>query len=183
MKRLRQLGETPISSPLPAEAIFELHAARMILLLKHCGVRGRIDGLTKVAKLDFFVRYPEFFRKAALALGQTLDTPTKSSTDSSMVRYRYGPWDNRYYHLLSYLESTGLVSIERVDTRYRITLTSGGETLAGTIGKDSSYDALIQHMKDVKRTMGGKAGTTLKKLIYQQFESEVGQKPLGEVIE
>ena len=183
MKRFRQLGETPISSALPAETVFELHAARLLLLLKHCGVRSRIDGLTKVAKLDFFVRYPAFFRKAALALGETVETPTGSSTDSSMVRYKYGPWDNRYYHLLSYLESTGLVSIESVSRLYRISLTPQGEALAGTIGEDPSYGALIQHMKDVKRTMGSKGGTTLKKMIYQQFESEVGQRSLGEVIE
>ena len=182
MKRFTQLGETPVSSPLPAETVFELHAARLILLLKHCGVRSRIDGLTKVAKLDFFVRYPEFFRKAALALGETVDT-AGSGTESSMVRYRYGPWDNRYYHLLAYLESTDLVSIERVSRSYRIALTPTGEELASTIGEDSSYAALIQHMKAVKRAMGSKGGTKLKKLIYQQFESEVGQRPLGGVIE
>ena len=183
MKRFRQLGETPISSALLAETVFELHAARMLLLLKHCGVRSRIDGLTKVAKLDFFVRYPAFFRKAALAQGETVETPTGSSTDSSIVRYKYGPWDNRYYHVLAYLESTGLVSIERVGRLYRITLTPKGAALAETIGEDPSYGALIQHMKDVKRTMGSKAGTTLKQLIYRHFESEVGQRPLGEVIE
>ena len=183
MKRFKHLGETPISSALPAETVFELHAARMLLLLKHCGVRSRIDGLTKVAKLDFFVRYPAFFRKAALALDETVETPAGSSTDSLMVRYKYGPWDNRYYHLLSYLESTGLVSIERVSRLYRISLTPKGEALAETIGEHSSYGALIQHMKNVKRTMGAKGGTTLKNLIYRHFESEVGQRPLGEVIE
>ena len=63
MKRFRELGDTPISSPLPAEDVLELHAARLVLLLKHCGVKNRIDGLTKLAKLDFFVRYPEFFHQ------------------------------------------------------------------------------------------------------------------------
>ena len=183
MKRFRQLGETPISSPLSAEHVFELHAARMILLLKHCGVRSRIEGLTKVAKLDFFVRYPEFFRKAALALGKSVETPTGSNPDSSMVRYKYGPWDNRYYHLLSYLESTNLVSIERAGRLYRITLTPTGEALAETLAEDPSYCPLVLHMKDVKKTMGSKGGTTLKKLIYEQFESEIGARSLGEVIE
>lgn len=183
MKRFRQLGDTPVSSALPAENVFELHAARMILLLKHCGVRSRIDGLTKVAKLDFFVRYPEFFRKAALALGESVETPTSTSTDSSMVRYKYGPWDNRYYHVLSYLESTDLVNIERVGRQYRITLTPTGEALAVELDEDASYAALVLHMKDVKKTMGNKGGTTLKKLIYEQFESEVGARSFGEVIE
>lgn len=182
MKRYRELGDAPISSPLPAESVFELHAARLILLIKHCGVSERIDGLTKLAKLDFFVRYPEFFGKAASTLGSEVEAASRSS-DSSMVRYRYGPWDNRYYHLLSYLESTGLVSIERLGRLYRLSLTSAGSELARKISDDSCYASLIQHMKDVKKTMGSKSGTTLKKLIYEVFESEVGDRSLGEVIE
>ena len=182
MKRYRELGDTPISSPLPAENVFELHAARLILLIRHCGVSERIDGLTKLAKLDFFVRYPEFFSKAARALGSQVEPVTKSS-DSSMVRYKYGPWDNRYYHLLSYLESTGLVRIERTGRLYRLSLTSTGSELATRIGEDSSYVSLIKHMRDVKKTMGSKGGTTLKNLIYEIFESEVSDRSLGEVIE
>ena len=182
MKRYRELGDTPVSSPLPAEIVFELHAARLILLIRHCGVSERIDGLTKLAKLDFFVRYPEFFGKAAKALGSEVEAVSRSS-DSSMVRYRYGPWDNRYYHLLSYLESTGLVSIEQSGKLYRLRLTTAGSDLAKKVSDDSRYASLIQHMKNVKKMMGSKSGSTLKNLIYEVFESEVGDRSLGEVIE
>ena len=182
MKRFRELGDTPISSPLPAEEIFELHAARLVLLLKHCGVKTRIDGLTKLAKLDFFVRYPDFFSKAAQAIGTQLKAATASS-DSSMVRYRYGPWDDRYYHLLSYLESTDLINIERVGKSYRVTLTPDGDAIATTISDDCSHASLVQHMKNVKKVMGSKGGTKLKNLVYELFESEVGAKSMGEVIE
>ena len=181
MKRYRALGDTPISSPLPAEEVFELHAARLVLLLKHCGVKSRIDGLTKLAKLDFFVRYPDFFRRAAEAIGAPSSSVTVAS-DSSMVRYRYGPWDDRYYHLLSYLESTGLITIERVGRSYRVALTADGDKVATMISDDSSYATVVQHMMDVKKVMGAKGGTTLKNLIYRLFESEVVARPLGEVI-
>lgn len=182
MKRFRELGDTPISSPLPAEDVLEFHAARLVLLLKHCGVKNRIDGLTKLAKLDFFVRYPGFFSKAAEAIGAKLTSATASG-DSSMVRYRYGPWDERYYHLLSYLESADLIDIDRLGTSYRVTLTPEGDAIATTISDHSSYASLVQHMKDVKSVMGSKGGTTLKNLIYELFESEVAAKSLGEVIE
>ena len=181
MKRFRALGDTPISSPLPAEEVFELHAARLVLLLKHCGIKNRIDGLTKMAKLDFFVRYPPFFIKAAQSLGAQLEAPAASS-DSSMVRYRYGPWDDRYYHLLSYLESAELITIRRVGRSYRVTLTPSGETIANSLTEDTSYRSLVQHMRNVKKVMGSKGGSTLKNLIYDLFESEVGEKPLGETI-
>jgi hypothetical protein len=38
-------------------------------------------------------------------------------------------------------------------------------------------------MRQVKKALGAKAGSTLKKLIYQIFEKEVAQRPLGETIE
>ena len=183
MKRFEQLAATPISSPLLADGVFELHAARIVLLLQYCGVNGRIEGLTKTAKLDFFVRYPDFFRRAALALGQEVDTTSGSHTDSSMVRYRYGPWDNRYYHLLSYLESTDLISIKRDAKQYQLMLTTKGKEMAASISENPSYNTLIEHMRDVKKAMGSKAGSTLKKLIYKQFETEIGNKAIGEVIE
>ncbi len=55
----------PAGLPLTADQITEFHAARLMLLLHLCGVKNRIEGLTKLAKLDFFVRYPAFFLRAA----------------------------------------------------------------------------------------------------------------------
>ncbi len=64
MKSLNRIGQCPVSLPLSADDILEFHAARLLLLLSVCGVSGRIDGLTKMAKLDFFARYPAFFETA-----------------------------------------------------------------------------------------------------------------------
>ena len=83
---------------------------------------------------------------------------------------------------LSYLESTGLITIERVGRSYRVALTADGDKVATMISDDSSYATVVQHMKDVKTVMGAKGGTTLKNLIYGLFESEVVARPLGEVI-
>ena len=54
--------------------------------------------------------------------------------------------------------------------------------MAKEISNDASHATLVQHMKDVKKVMGSKGGTTLKNLIYDVFQSEVGEKPMGEVI-
>jgi hypothetical protein len=64
MKSLNRLGARSVSLPLSADDIVEFHAARLLLLLSVCGVAGRIDGLTKMAKLDFFARYPDFSWRA-----------------------------------------------------------------------------------------------------------------------
>ena len=61
-----------------------------------------------MAKLDFFVRYPHFFQVVAKVLGKDIEyLSTYTETESKMVRYHYGPWDQRYYHVLAYLEGKG----------------------------------------------------------------------------
>ena len=55
MRTFDSAGRVSTSLPLVADDITELHAARLLLLLKHCGHEGTINGLTKLAKLDFFV--------------------------------------------------------------------------------------------------------------------------------
>lgn len=182
MKRLREFADVPVSRLLVAEEVMELHAARLLLLFRHCGMKGqRIDSLTKMAKLDFFVRYPAFFAVAAAAEGKA-GTP-EATEESRMVRYRYGPWDDRYYQLLSYLEAHGLLVVSGTRTSFQLELTDEGVGVADEITESPSFEKLVGHMKQVKKVLGGKSGTRLKNLIYELFEREVGERSLGEVIE
>ena len=109
MKSIRHIGRSPVSLPLAADSIVEFHAARLLLLISLCGTADRIDGLTKMAKLDFFVRYPDFF--AAAKEDQTPNPQVSGAVESAMIRHHYGPWDKRYYHILAYLESKQLIQI------------------------------------------------------------------------
>ena len=94
MRSIANLGTSPAALPIIAEDLVEFHAARLLLLFNICGINNQIDGLTKMAKLDFFVRYPEFFEEVTAHLG--LKSPTTMSTrESGMVRFHYGPWDKR----------------------------------------------------------------------------------------
>lgn len=180
MKSIRRIATTPVSLPLAADDVLEFHAARILLLVSLCGTAGRIDGLTKMAKLDFFVRYPDFF---AAAKTDSEQAPAASTVvEFAMVRHHYGPWDKRYYHVLSYLESKRLIEIAKDKKSYLITLTPEGKTKASTLAGKPSFSSLVERMKAVKKEFGSRSGNTLKKLIYQLFEDEVGKKPLGEVI-
>lgn len=182
MKSLKNINDLPAGLPLAADDLLEFHAARLLLLFKVCGVKGRIDGLTKMAKLDFFVRYPQFYNEAVRALGleaQAADT----TVESSMIRFHYGPWDDRYYHVLAFLESTGLLEVAKFKNAFTLTLTEQGQAAAKQLADDPAYESLVEQMKRVKKTLGGKAGSSLKKLIYTVFEKEVGQRTLGETIE
>jgi hypothetical protein len=182
MKSLHELAKFPAGSSLLADDIIEFHAARLLLLLGLCGVSSCIDGLTKLAKLDFFVRYPQFFDKACAALGEQVQSAS-TSIESSMVRYHYGPWDHRYYEILAYLRSRGLIQIRKDGNTYKFKLTELGKQQVKQLAKDPLYGDLCSQMHRVKNTFGNKRGSTLKNLIYKIFNEEVAQKSLGEVIE
>lgn len=188
MKSLNHIGMRPASLPLLADDIVEFHAARLLLLLSVCGVSGRIDGLTKMAKLDFFVRYPDFFEVARTVLRQADDETQaemmelKKSVESAMVRHHYGPWDKRYYHVLAHLEAKRLITVTKESKSFRIALTDVGREHASALRVRQSFAPLVERMREVKKTFGPKTGTFLKRLIYQIFDAEVNQRALGEVI-
>jgi len=188
MRSLNRIGTQPMSLPLSADDIVEFHAARLMLLMYICGTKGQIDGLTKMAKLDFFVRYPEFFEVARLAVTPAEPNITSSEhhsderVESAMVRHHYGPWDKRYYHVLAYLEGKGLIAVNKDGKAYCIALTELGRTCAVDLTARASFAPLIERMREVKKTFGNKKGSFLKDLIYQLFDKEVGQRPMGERI-
>lgn len=185
MRSLYHIGTCPVSLPLSADDIVEFHAARLLLLLRECGVSGRIDSLTKMAKLDFFARYPDFFETARVAISSTHEVATSNRTEaveSAMVRHHYGPWDKRYYHVLAYLESKRLITVTKENKSYRIALTDLGRNCANVLSSREPFAPLVARMRNVKKTLGGKSGSSLKALIYRLFDEEIGRRPLGKVI-
>ncbi|MAT96414.1 MAG: hypothetical protein CL608_04655 [Anaerolineaceae bacterium] len=190
MISIKNAARFPTGTPLTSDNLVESHAARLILLLSICGDKEgkstlrKIDGLTKLAKLDFFVRYPEFFARAASAIGKSTNI---ASTDKEpkMIRYHYGPWDHRYYQVLPFMEAHALVDIVKDDKKnqYKFYLTELGVELATSLQDKPEFADLITKMKEVKRVLGRKNGNQLKKLVYELFQDEVGALSLGEVIE
>jgi hypothetical protein len=185
VKSLSRLGTRAASLPLAADDILEFHAARLLLLMHVCGTAGRMDGLTKMAKLDFFTRYPDFFEAARATIEpDTPSTPVDHSdaVESSMVRHHYGPWDKRYYQVLAHLEARRLITVSKVKNSYQIALSAEGTEKAKALAKRPSFATLVERQKAVKKTFGGKSGTVLKNLIYKLFDEEVGKRTLGQVI-
>jgi hypothetical protein len=182
MRTFDSVGRVSTSLPLAADDITELHAARLLLLLKHCGHDGTIDGLTKLAKLDFFVRYPEFFNRLATHLNKKARSPSEE-IESPMVRHHYGPWDKRYYQVLAFLEARGLIWVEKRGSAYEFILTQLGDARAETISRSEAFAVLVQQMEAVRKVLGRKPGTELKNLIYKVFDAEVRDKKLGEIIQ
>lgn len=187
MKSIRHLASYPASLPLAADDILEFHAARLLLLLEVCGTAGRIDGLTKMAKLDFFNRYPDFFAAASAAksAGAPSIQPMRHAGDtveSAMIRHCYGPWDLRYYHILAYLEAKQLIAITKQKNAYQIALTNLGRERAKILVSRPSFGSIVDRMRQVKQQFGKMTGNSLKQLIYSMFQKEVVERPFGELI-
>jgi len=182
MKSIVNLVKQPVGTPLMADDVLEFHSARLLMLIKLCGQSDRIAGLTKMAKLDFFVRYPQFFNIACEKLGVSTYSFVKH-VESSMIRFHYGPWDNRYYHVLGYLVAKHLLEIAPKGNMYELRLTPSGNEVAGQLAQDPAFSDIAKHMIQVKKVLGTKSGSFLKKLVYKLFEDEVTKRTLGEVID
>ena len=182
MKSLKNLADRPAAAPLVADDILEFHAGRLLLLLSTCGgTGGSINGLTKMAKLDFFVRYPDFF-SAALAQGLRRKEVRTEAVEAAMIRHHYGPWDKRYYHVLAYLEARKLITIVMSGRTRRIALTALGKVTARKLLGNEAFHELVAHMRNVNEALGRKNGNELKMMIYDLFGEEVADQPLGRVI-
>lgn len=189
MNATASLDKYPLGRPLTADQITEFHVARLLLLIYLCGTkdkasgRFKLDGLTKLAKLDFFVRYPDFFQRAMKHLGLKIVSGRSISVESPMVRHHYGPWDARYYQILGYMESRDLITVDRPNKAFVFVLTELGMDVARKLSEATSYNDICSRMRDVKEGFKGKSGDWLKKLVYTLFDAEIANLPLGQVIE
>lgn len=170
--------------PLAADDLVEFHSARLILLIDKCGEKpGQITGLTKLAKLDFFLRYPQFFSRICEYLGNVASTATKH-VESVMVRHHYGPWDKRYYQVLSQLEAKELLQITKRSAKtFMFELTPKGRAVADHLSAEEAFSGLVAQAEQIHTILGKKSGNQLKELIYKVFDEEVKQRPHGKVIE
>ena len=159
------------------------HQGRVLLLIDAmAGKNGMLDGLTKLAKLDFLLRYPVFLKQLAESgrvRGLVLDSDTAPTQDeeraveSRMIRYKYGPWDDRYYSIIGALIGRGLV--EYVPGRGRVALrpTQGGHAIATVLASDPAWTRTATRCALLRRAFGRMSGNALKDLIYQELPDVV----------
>lgn len=166
-----------------------LHMARLLVLLRAAaGKKGNrsVEGITKLVKLDFLVRYPGYLERALRRLDLDpalahVQPHERDTIESSMIRYRYGPWDARYRRWLALLEAKGLVSTTVVGRTVRVSLTQAGAAIAADIAATPAMADLSTRSSVVAQAVGGYSGTKLKEFIYDTFP-ELTTMRLGEDI-
>lgn len=158
----------------------EYHQARVLLLVwVVAGKAGKLDGLTKLAKLDFLLRYPVLLDLVLERTGGPRPPgigPSEAeahAVESRMVRYKYGPWDDRYYGIIGALVGRGL--IEYVESRGRVALrtTDGGAAVARGLSTMDQWRLTALRCQFLKEHFGSYSGNRLKELIYSTLPEAV----------
>ena len=146
--------------------------ARLLLLIEAFSRRRNVlEGRTKLAKLDFLLRYPIYFNRALeIRRPQLIHTQEEQKPDveSRMVRYRYGPWDPSYFALLGRLIGKGLVMPAPFSRGIGYRTTDKGRVIASSLQEEPAWVDVAQRV-EILRKHFNLSGTSLKKFIYDHF--------------
>jgi hypothetical protein len=158
------------------------HQSRVLLLVDSVaaepGHARKLDGLTKLAKLDFLVRYPAFAAVILDGLDEdderlhvaTPERLTPTDVEDPMVRYKYGPWDDRYYPVVGALVSRGLLRYVRGrQGSVALVSTATGRQLADDLRGDEAWRAIADRCQAIAQASAGLTGNALKERIYERL--------------
>ena len=160
------------------------HIARLLVLLFACSGREgnkSMDGFTKLAKLDFLLRYPNCLERALIAEGKSVDKAKvqdfeRTTIESKMVRFRYGPWDHRYRRWIALMVARGLVHVGIVKKTVKIWLTEQGREVATAIAENNAYQLISDRASLISVRFGSKSGAALKDFVYETFPELTNMK-------
>lgn len=182
-------GRPPERRTWKTRALFQPTAegeVRLLLLIHgFSGDGGALEGRTKLAKLDFLLRYPAYFARALAVRRQTKAT-ARAITDAEaegqtiegrMVRYRYGPWDPAYFALLGRLIGKGLVDPTPVLRGIGYRTTDHGRALANRLATEPAWAPVAARVELLHKHFD-MTGHGLKDFIYENFP-EVTQAAWG----
>jgi hypothetical protein len=165
------------------------HLSRLLLLLNAFAGPQRdqaIEGITKLAKLDFFLRYPSYLEKGLSARHANPDAAgvrefERDSVESRMVRFKYGPWDFRYRRFLNILVGKGLAHVYLRGRTVHVGITESGRAVANRLAEHAEF-ADLKHRSKLLKTHFDLSASTLVKFVYDTFP-EIGTMRLGSPIQ
>jgi hypothetical protein len=157
--------------------------ARLLLLISAFSTDGAsLEGRTKLAKLDFLLRYPPFFARAlAKRPGLTGRARTAieqaqsegQTIESRMMRYRYGPWDPAYFALLGRLVGKGFVQPISEGAGVGYQATERGKQISEALAATDAW-ATIAERAALLKIHFNLTGNGLKNFIYENCPEVAG---------
>jgi hypothetical protein len=168
-----------IAAVVETENADEFHLGRLLVLIRSLDLRRRtiatkaraVEGIMKLAKLDFFLRYPTCLERAFRRLGKpdavlAIEGRERISIETKMIRFRYGPWDARYRRWLGLLSARGLVILALDGKTVTIGLTDRGRELADQFRAEPLFAAIVARGDAIADALGTMPATRLKDFVY-----------------
>lgn len=154
--------------------------ARLLILISVFSRGGRcLEGRTKLAKLDFFLRYPHYLRRALTIRGaprSVVDSvPAEADIETNMVRYRYGPWDPSYFALLGRLIGKRLIDPFPYERGIGYRSTDDGDRIVEILCRAAEWQEIRVRAQSLLRRLDLN-GHRLMKFIYDNFPEVSGAR-------
>lgn len=166
----------------------DMHLARVLILLDSLSGknhRQKVEGITKLAKLDFLLRYPVALERALKELNKVKEINIKNyerySVESEMIRFKYGPWDHRYRRFLAVLESKGLIEISVRGKTVEISIKDKGHEKAQELASKPIFGDYLARSRLIKSSFGSMSAVRLVEFVYRVFP-ELTNMRWGEAI-
>jgi hypothetical protein len=161
----------------------DFHIARLLLLLKAASGRSNkpIQGIMKLAKLDFLLRYPNCLVRVLQELGNVaaaneIPEQERDTIEARMIRFRFGPWDKRYRRWIGILVSKGLANTYVEGRTVNVKLTQEGIEVASRLAELRDFQPLFKRSEIIASTVGGYSATKLKEFVYKVFPEIVSMR-------
>lgn len=154
--------------------------ARILLLISGFTTSSSsLEGRTKLAKLDFLLRYPKYMvrileirmrqRDYSVPVSALMVRPEEViNIENQMVRYKFGPWDPSYFAILGRLVGKGLVIPVSAKRGVGYRVTSEGSKIAERLGATAEWSEDVKRIKLLKKHLN-LTGNSLKNMIYEHI--------------
>jgi hypothetical protein len=161
----------------------DFHVARLVLLLKAAAGRSDrpVQGIMKLAKMDFLLRYPNCLVRALNAIGKEaaakeIPEEERNTIEARMIRFRFGPWDKRYRRWIGLLVAKGLAQAYLEGRAVNVKLTNAGINVATQLSEIEEFRPLTKRSQIVASAVGGYSATKLKNFVYEVFPEIVDMR-------
>ena len=99
-----------------------------------------------------------------------------------MTRYKYGPWDDRYYTIIGALVGRGLLRYARGrQGSVALAPTPAGKKVAADMASNAEWLEIANRSQAIAQASTGLTGNALKELIYQRL-TDLMDRPHRQVI-
>lgn len=156
---------------------------RMLMLLNTFSGKkktGKIEGIIKLAILDFLIRYPVALdrvleqeeikgNKKAASKRLVLQSYEWNSIEAKMMKFNFAPWDFKYRKTISILKAKKLVEIDVNSKKVVLGITDKGIKLSNSINEINSYKYLLIRCRILKTIFGSWSQKKLIDTIYFTF--------------